>query len=201
MDKNIHYMKWADFRQMLEEKGISTFNLLELKRILPINPETLKKFLSRQTKRGNLVRLKKGLYCISGKEPDELLLANLLYQPSYISLEYALSIYSIVPEAVYSVTSVTTKPTREFSTLGRVYVYQKIKKQAFCNYKAIQKDGISYFMATPEKALSDYLYFVTCGLKDLNERIDWEKVKINQVKKILKKKFEVKDRKIKKVLP
>lgn len=66
--------------------------------------------------------------------PDEYLLANILYQPSYISLEFALSYYSLIPESVYLITSVTTKPTREFAVGKLFFSYQTIKKQAFVGY-------------------------------------------------------------------
>jgi len=117
-------------------------------------------------KKGLVIKLKRGLYLLSWDrgniKPD--VLASRLYEPSYISLEYALSYYGIIPEAVFTVTSVSTKKTAHFKVEGvGNYSYQKIKDGAFGGYKSYLQNGISYNLAEPEKALLDFFY--------LNKRI------------------------------
>lgn len=113
-------------------------------------------------KKGILIRLKRGLYVvapeISGKELSPGLIANHLYGPSYVSLHWALRWYGLIPEQVYTVTSVTTRHTREFNnSLGR-FTYRGASKDYFPIGIKIQAEaGINYLMATPEKALCDML--------------------------------------------
>ena len=70
--------------------------------------------------RGIIVRIKKGLYVfgesLRRKPYSRELLANLIYGPSYLSLEWALQYYGLIPERVEALTSVTTGRSRKFST-------------------------------------------------------------------------------------
>ena len=118
------------------------------------------------------MRLKKGLYGLKTDLPSEEELANRLYQPSYISFEYALASYNILPEMTYSVTSASTKPTRTFMVDDKVFSYFTIKKEAYTGYILIKREGKSFLMAQPEKALVDYLYFVVLGKKPNNDRLN-----------------------------
>lgn len=115
--------------------------------------------LKRWNKKGYLVNLRKGVYLLNSyKVHDSAILAGKIYGPSYISLEYALGYYGIIPEMVFSVTSVTTRTTKEFHNEIGHYYYHKIKTSAFGGYAPIVKDGIPYYFANPEKALVDFLY-------------------------------------------
>jgi predicted transcriptional regulator of viral defense system len=84
--------------------------------------------------------------------------ANKIYEPSYVSLEFALSYHGVIPEAVYEITSVTTKATRRFETLGKVFSYRKIKKAAFTGYAIQKQGGVGFYVADEEKAFVDANY-------------------------------------------
>ncbi len=79
--------------------------------------------ISRMVKNEQLIRLKNGFYLIadrikSGSHtviPYEQV-ANLLYGPSYVSLEWALSFYGMIPERVHTVTSMTLGRNKEYRT-------------------------------------------------------------------------------------
>lgn len=129
-----------------------------------------KYFLRTWTKKGYLLRLKRGLYAQTRYLPSEEEIANRLYQPSYLSFEYALSRYGIMPEAVYAVTSATPMPTRTFSVQDKTFFYGTIKKKAFTGYTAEKLQDRTILIAEPEKALVDYLYFVSLGKKSWNDR-------------------------------
>ncbi|MCH2533454.1 MAG: hypothetical protein MK008_03315 [Bdellovibrionales bacterium] len=109
-----------------------------------------------------IVRIKKGLYVI---QPDEtksynpLLLANLIYGPSYISFETALSYWGLIPERVETIQSVTSKKNKEFNTPVGVYTYRYLNKDRYKLAVLLEKqaDGDHIFMASPEKALIDYM--------------------------------------------
>lgn len=156
----------------LREKGVVIFTPREFSRLFKTSARQTRYFLETYAKRGFLVRLKKDYYALKMKLPGEEVIANTLYRPSYISLEYALSRFGIIPESAYSITSVTTKATVSFFVLGREFSYHKIKKSAYTGYAPEEVDGKTVFIAEPEKALADYLYFVLLGKKTLNDRLD-----------------------------
>ncbi|MEA1936910.1 MAG: hypothetical protein U9N04_02245 [Patescibacteria group bacterium] len=157
---------------VLQEKGIAVFTPQEFSRFFNTSPRQTRYFLEAYTKRSFLVRLKKNLYALKTKLPSEEIIANALYKPSYLSLEYVLSRHGIIPESTYSITSITTRATADFSVLGKEFLYRKIKKAAYIGYVPEKIDGKTIFIAEPEKALTDYLYFVSLGRKTLNNRID-----------------------------
>ncbi len=149
--------------------------------------ESLKQALSRWRKKGWIQPLKKGLYELSYPEdrvlPD-LWIANQLYSPSYVSLETALSYYSLIPEVSMAVTSVTTKPTRRFKNKHGLFIYRTVKPSAFTGYHVEQYRECDLLIAEPEKALVDYLYFKTCRRKKFDfaeER--WDKKLIRRLER------------------
>ncbi len=164
-------------RNKFKEEGILIFKPLDLQRYFKASTNTASLFLSRNVKNGNLVKYRRGLYGFKGEHSSEILLANKVYQPSYVSLEYAMMHYGIIPETVYSITSVTTRTSREFIINNIVYSYHRIKKKAFTGYLNNDFDGQVAFLAEPEKALVDYLYFVDLGRKGLNDRLDLNAIK------------------------
>lgn len=161
-------------RKELLARKVSLFTPQEFQRIFRSSHLQTKYFLETYAKQGMFVRLKPGLYAFEGRMPSGEEMANALYQPSYISFEYALARHGIIPEIVYVLTSATTKSTRTFAAANLGFEYFKIKKQAFTGYRLVQ-DGRdrtrNVLMAEPEKALVDYLYFVSLGKRVLNDRM------------------------------
>jgi hypothetical protein len=101
--------------------------------------------------------------------------ASRLYSPSYVSLETALSNYSIIPEVSMAVTSVTTKPTRTFKNQHGLFIYRTVKPACFSGYYVAQVSGFPVLIAEPEKAVVDYLHFKTYRKKEFvlpDERFD-----------------------------
>lgn len=114
--------------------------------------------------------LKKGFYIHNSKVAKniiskELLSNNLLDNPSYISLDYALYYHGLIPEAVHEITAVTTKRSKVFRTDFGVFSYKKIKKELFKIGVEIKntKNG-NFLMANKEKAICDKVY-LTKGLE------------------------------------
>ena len=112
---------------------------------------------------GVIVRVKKGLY-VFGKEERRKprcpeLLANLIYGPSCVSLEYALAWHALIPERVETVTSVTCGRSRSFDTPVGRFVYRSVPMRVFpVGVDRVETgDGRAFLIATPEKALADAL--------------------------------------------
>lgn len=165
-------LNWITVEKTLKDLGVSLFTPAEFARIVSTTLVSAQKFLERYTKKGVFARPKKGLYFYPENRHHEMGLANLIYAPSYVSFETALSYYHIIPETVFSVASATTKPTREFNLQEITYSYTTIKKTAFTGYAPTEIYGEITLIATPEKALCDYLYLVSLGKKSLNDRLD-----------------------------
>ncbi len=114
-------------------------------------------------KAGTITRVKKGLYVFPpmlNREPVCLeVLANLIYGPSCLSLEYALSYYGLIPERVVELTSVTPKRNKLFSTpVGRFrYRYLSPTRYPHGVDRVMLDPRHPVLMATPEKALCDYI--------------------------------------------
>jgi len=112
---------------------------------------------------GVIIRVKKGLYIFGEKfrryPYSRELLANLIYGPSYVSLDYALSYYGLIPETVEIITSVTTNRSRRFSTPVGLFTYRRIPVSAYAQgFIQVEAENKQVFlMATREKALADKL--------------------------------------------
>lgn len=111
--------------------------------------------------KGIILRVKKGLYIFgeayrTGPYSREIL-ANLIYGPSCVSLEYALHYHGLTPERVEAVTSVTTKRPKRFRTPVGLFLYKNVPEDGF--HVGLQRveieDGRAFLMAGPEKALAD----------------------------------------------
>lgn len=114
-------------------------------------------------RQGTIIRVKKGLYIFGDamrrKPVCRELLANLIYGPSYISLDYALQYYGLIPERVMTLTSVTIGRSRQFDTPVGRFDYRMIPLAAFRTGmdRVELGDGRAFLIAIPEKALADKL--------------------------------------------
>lgn len=165
-------LNWVVAEEKIRNSGAKIFSPVDLERILGVSEISVRFFLTRYIKKGAIVKLRNSLYALKSRLPSETETANALYQPSYISLTYALSYYHIIPETSYAVTSVTTRPTARFEILGTEFRYHRIKKTAFTGYLPEKIEGETVLIADREKALADYLYFVSMRRHEFNDRID-----------------------------
>ena len=117
--------------------------------------------ITKMIREGVIVRVKKGLYVFGNefrKRPfSAVYVANLIYGPSYVSLEYALQMYSLIPERVEEITSITSGRSKRFVTPIGTFSYRKVPERAYAGGMDIQIDasGGGYLIAVPEKALVD----------------------------------------------
>ena len=116
--------------------------------------------ISRDIKDGKLFKIITGLYETNPNTPAYLL-AGSIYGPSYISFEYALSSYGLIPERVETVPCATTqkKKTKQYITDFGTFTYRDIPISAYSKEVILKVEGeYSYQIASPEKALCDKLY-------------------------------------------
>jgi predicted transcriptional regulator of viral defense system len=129
--------------------------------------------LKREVALGKYIPIVRGLYETSKNTPGYLL-SSYIYGPSYLSFEYALSYYGMIPEKVstYTSASFNKHKTKKYITPFGNYIYKDIPKLAFSHdVIAIEENGYVYHIATKEKALCDKLYDIkpVSGLKALKE--------------------------------
>lgn len=184
-------LKPLQVREELLKRNLRIFTGQDFLRVYKVPSYSGKYFLETQVQRGLFKRLKRGIYALNTDLPFEEEIANAIYRPSYISFEYALAYYNLIPEMVYTVTSATTKPTRMFDISGKAFSYQTIKKEAFTGYFLNKKENGSFLIAEKEKALVDYLYFVSLKKSPENDRLEtqgYDKKKIIYYSKLFKNK-------------
>jgi predicted transcriptional regulator of viral defense system len=119
--------------------------------------------LTRWTAAGKLIRLKRGLYTLCEDRRRVPLplgwLANTIYSPSYVSLQYALSRYDLIPERVGEITSVTTLKTAAFKNPLGFFRFRHVAPSLFFGFEETRDEsGYPLLIATPEKAILDTIY-------------------------------------------
>ena len=125
--------------------------------------QVIRNQLDRWNAKRLVIKLRRGAYLLNPNdrkvEPSRTYIANQLYGPSYVSMEYALSYYGLIPERVSDITSITAKKTLRFTNDLGTFVYQHIKPDAFRAFRVVEDDsGLIFFIAEPEKAIVDFIY-------------------------------------------
>ena len=128
------------------------------KRYGNFDPNTFKYWQNKDLVR----KLRNGLYLnnafeVKGKA-DQFMIANQLYEPSYVSVHSALHYYGLIPEFSYEVTSVTTKKTSSIEDGSKRYSYRTLKPELFFGFENVPWRGRHYSVAYPEKAILDLAY-------------------------------------------
>ena len=156
-------MRFREFQ--FYAKDLPAFNLNDIRKY---DPNFHRQQLSDWLERGYICSLANGYYLLADAQVDEsnlFMLANRIYEPSYISRESALAYYRIIPESVLGVTSVSSRKTRQFDSEWGRFKYHSIKPALMFGYRVVAHDKMTkYKIASLEKALLDYLYW--------NKRID-----------------------------
>ncbi|MCB9235349.1 MAG: hypothetical protein H6581_27085 [Bacteroidia bacterium] len=166
-------MKYLEF-----ENAFRDFPVISLSDMQKRFPGFDSRRLVEWQEKGYLQKVKRGFYSFSEGTRNESLLcfiANKIYVPSYISLESALSYYGLIPEGVFSITSVTTRNTANCNSEVGDFSFRHIKPELFFGYKLVHEKGFSFKIAEPEKLILDFFY-----LNQLNSEEAIEGVRINE---------------------
>jgi predicted transcriptional regulator of viral defense system len=129
--------------------------------------------LTRMIKSGDVIQVRRGIFMDASAKAGHSLksLAAIIYGPSYLSFEYALAHYGLIPEQVQVFTSAAynKNKNRRFSTPVGDFYYYYLPAAVF-PYGVVlgSENDQHYLIATPEKALCDTLY-KTHGIGSLQE--------------------------------
>ncbi|MDO8880312.1 MAG: type IV toxin-antitoxin system AbiEi family antitoxin domain-containing protein [Coriobacteriia bacterium] len=152
-------MKFEELLAIIDGRPVFNSGLL---RAGDVDTVDIASQLSRWVNSGRLIQLRRGVYALPeeyrSRAPHPFEVANLLVRPSYVSLESALSYHGVIPEAVFTATSVTSARADEFLTPLGAYSFRHIASRFFWGYTTETVSGAESFVARPEKALLDLVY-------------------------------------------
>jgi len=148
-----------EIMRALKATGKDFFTLADLEKVTGLDRESLYVSLNRLQKRGTIERAMKGIYVVPGSGARLERIAGQLYFPCYLSFESALSRFGILNLVPYSLSFATTRKTKTLDILGRQVDYRQVKEELYFGFDS--DDG--YYIAQPEKALLDLLYFAAFG--------------------------------------
>ncbi len=161
VSKNLYFcrkieMKFLDFQHAFEQ-----FPVIPVGEIEKVFPGFDRNNLLRWQEKGYIEKLRNGFYRFRKQVPNQeelFLIAGKIYTPSYVSLESALFWYGLIPEAVFTITSVSNLKTQYFDTPVGRFSYRHLKKELLFGLR-LEPAGIFHFkIADPVKALLDFLY-------------------------------------------
>ena len=141
------------------------FSASDIAREFNIGRKSAQVTASRFVAKGKLLRLKRDLYILpqrlkSASEEEEFSIANILQTPSYVSLTSAISFYNLTTQQVVDfVESIGLKRTIRFEVGNVQFNFKKVKKEFYFGFERME----NFFIALPEKALADSIYFTSMG--------------------------------------
>ena len=169
----------------------------DLATLLPEGDNKRKALIKRAVASGDLVRIRRGLYCLAPMYQKTHLgpysLAQHIYGPSYISLESALRWHNWIPEAIYSYTSVSFKNSKDFNTPTGLFSYRRVPQKTFYAGVSRQTDdnGGVILIASPLKALADYVYVHNCDWAGLEPVVESLRVEMDELECLTSAEFDV----------
>jgi len=169
-------MRFREFESKI--RMLPAFNLNDVRKL---DPGFHRQQLNYWHNQGYIKPLAGGYYILADRTLDEMVLfmvANRIYEPSYVSLESALAYYEVIPETVLGVTSVSSRKTKQYESAWGVFSYRSVKPQYMIGYQVIEKSpGIKFKIAYLEKAVLDYLYLHS----DVDSGADFEELRWNRM--------------------
>jgi predicted transcriptional regulator of viral defense system len=150
--------------KIFENVQYGNFTTQDVATLFPGSENRRYGLIKRAIASGEIIHIRKGLYCLAPKYQKKNInlyaLAQHVYGPSYVSLESALSWHGWIPEAVYTLTSVSAGKSKEFNTPLGAFSYIRVpQKVLYADVDRITDEEENIFlMAKPAKALVDYVY-------------------------------------------
>jgi predicted transcriptional regulator of viral defense system len=168
-------MRFREFEAKIKE--LHAFNLNDVRKL---DPDFHRQQLNYWQNQGYIKPLAGGYYILADRALGEMYLfmvANKIYEPSYISLESALAYYEVIPETVLGVTSISSRKTKQYKSNWGIFSYRSVKPHYMIGYQVIETSpGYKFKIASLEKAIVDYLYLNS----DIHSIADFEGLRWNR---------------------
>lgn len=134
----------------------------DLSNILDMTKDSRHGIIKRAIQNEDLTPIRRDLYLIKNTRQlriDTFEIAPIIYGPSHISFESALSYHGWIPEAVKTTTSATIKRNKEFDTPLGTFSYEHVPLESFfLGVEQHRQNDLTLFIANPLKALADMIY-------------------------------------------
>lgn len=184
-------MNYAEFKNRVQPWPIIFSRDIMLGRK---DKQAIRNQLERWSSKKLLIKLRRGVFILNENDrkinASRAYIANQLYSPSYVSLEYALNYYDLIPERVSDLTGITTKKTMRFMNQAGTFIYQHIKPGAFRGFKMLKDEaGLLFLMAEPEKALVDFFYLNLGRIRREDEKVFEESYRLQNLEILRTKKL------------
>lgn len=183
-------------KSIIENLPNPVFSVHDLAVLEPSSDNTRHALVKRAVADGDLLIIRRGLYALSPVyrkvDINVLSVAQLIYGPSYISLESALSIHGWIPEGVKDIVSVTCRLPRVFDTpLGHFSYIRVPQKTLYAGVRRITNDvGMSWMLASPLKALTDYAYCHKLDWTSIDPLIKSLRIEEDQLAELVRADFD-----------
>jgi predicted transcriptional regulator of viral defense system len=172
-------MKGIELLKIIQSINKPFYTISDLEKVTALSRNSLYVALKRWLAAGIVERVGQGIYLPMGSTTALENIAAQLYLPNYISFESALSKHGILNLVPYSITFATTRKTRKYTLKEQQVEFRQIAAGLFWGYE--MKSGI--YVATPEKAFLDEVYFVVRGKASLDyDEIDLKKMSIKTLR-------------------
>lgn len=141
------------------------FDVTVIGNLFPDQTEGARKLLVyRAVQAGEILRLKPGLYITAPafrkESPHPFVLSSMLHFPSHVSLESALAYHGLIPEAVFSVSCVSSSRGRYYNTPEGSFSFYRVScTRPLAGVRAMRmgKNGWA-FIAEPLRAIADMVF-------------------------------------------
>jgi len=151
--------RFIDTLRMAIESDI--FNDIEVTHLIRGTADRRYGLVRRALAAGDLLSLKRGLYAFGRRlqrhSPHLFAVAHHLHGSSHTSLESALAHHGWIPEATYTVTSVSSRRTASYETPLGPFSYTHSPRFNYLGVERVRDSSATYLLATPSKALIDYV--------------------------------------------
>ena len=175
------------------------FSDLELKHALSGTEARRFALVKRALAKGELIRLKRGHYCVAERyrtKPLNLFaVAGWLRGLSYVSFESALSYHGWIPEATSTVSSACTGRSHTYQTALGVFEFRRVPARVFfAQVDRIMDGKLAFLMASPWKAIADYVYINRKDWKGITPLIKSLRIEADDLKNVTREELELIDR-------
>jgi predicted transcriptional regulator of viral defense system len=184
-------------RKIIEFSPSGVLSGQDLATLLPEGDNKRQALIKRAIASGELTHIRRGLYCLASmyqkNRPSSYSFAQHIYGPSYISLESALRWHDWIPEAVYSYTSVSLNNSKDFNTPVGLFSYRRVPQKTFYAGVCRQTDDNDsvFLIASPLKALADYVYVHKCDWGGLEPVIESLRIEMDELECLTSDDFDV----------
>ena len=168
---------------------------VNLEQLFDKTPASRYGLVNKMLKKGELIKLRRGLYTLAQKFRHSKIsafhLASRIVTHSYISLESALAYHNWIPEKVIPTISVTAfGRSRTFHTPFGEFIYYHIPVNAYEFFTGVSREEIAnkpFFIASPLRALADLVYVKKINWRGLDFLFKSLRIEEEYIKQIDKK--------------